>query len=196
MNGHEHARRAVLEFLQSRIPAFLEVVRTQAGGDSPADPAATSYLLADELPDDAGLYPCVVVRSTDATAGMSYAAQVDGEPGQREFEYGVEVIVAAARREFSRTKTNDAPSVQSSVDRDRLMLAARWALMSPGDLDAVTRIARNPREETGAAAQLLDGKPVAAGTLAFSVVVIEDIPALDAADAITGGDLDVTPSLI
>lgn len=178
MDGHEHARTIVRDFLAERIPLFLAFIREQQDVQTPVDPPARAYLLDDMLPEDRALYPCVVVRSTDAPRYETVATHADGEASVEEVEYEIEVVVAAQRREFSRAQDDSAPSVLSSVDRDRLMLAARWALKSPGTLDERTRMASYLRESTGPASQLLDGKPVAAGTITFTIAVTEQVPAL------------------
>lgn len=188
--GHEHARASVAAWLEAKVPAYLAWHLEQLGESTPAAPKA--YLLDDELPDDKNLYPCILVRSTTAEEDRVVATDPTTVV---DFVYKVEVVVAAQRSEFSRKTSNTSPSALSSVDRDRLSYAVRLALRAPGSFDDVTELASPIREDNGAASQMLDGKPVAAGVLSFSVVVTEEIPDLDPAPLISSVDLSVDANL-
>lgn len=187
--GHEHARAAVLSFLEQQMPAWLGYLRAQLGVDSPVDPKA--YLLDDMLPDnDPSKYPCVMVRSTALTDVERRSVSTAGEAAVLDFDYRIEVVVACARDEFV-SRTAGAPGLLTSTDRDRLMLAARWALLGAGDLGDSARVMSLPTEETGTAQQTLRGNPLAAGTLTFTVRVAEEIPDLAVAQAIASHQLVV-----
>lgn len=187
--GHEHARAAVRDFLASQVPTWLAHLRTTQDVDTPVDPIV--YLLDDMLPDnDPSKYPCVLVRSTALVGVERRAVSQAGEPATLDFDYAIEVVVACARDEFA-SRNASAPGVLTSADRDRLMLAVRWALLGAGDLDERTRVMTLPSEETGTAQQTLRGNPLAAGTLSFTVRVAEEIPDLSATPLIASHDLEV-----
>jgi hypothetical protein len=81
----------------------------------------------------------------------------------------------------------------ASVDRDRLLLAVRESLLGranlPSDLEMVVG---DLAEETGAAAQDLRGRPLAAGEVTFSVAVLETLAAIPAPDALEESEIDTT----
>jgi hypothetical protein len=81
----------------------------------------------------------------------------------------------------------------ASVDRDRLMLAVREALLAPGNFPAdLELLTQDMAEDTGAAAQDLRGRPLAAGQITCQVGVLETLAALPVPDALVVSDVDVT----
>lgn len=185
MRGHEYARDQVRTHLASTVGTRLTAIRTALSASTPTNPASGSYLLTDALPSDPNLYPVVVVMSTGAPRITKQSVYASGDTADFICVYDVRVVVAC------RTDTAGGEEA-ASVDRDRLLLAVREALLGranlPDDLEINTS---DLREETGAAAQDLRGRPLAAGQLTFSVAVLETLTPSTAADALETSAIDV-----
>ena len=184
MRGHEYARSQVKTHLQSTVPGRLGAIRTALAATTPANPAG--YFLTDILPTDPALYPAVVIMSTAAPAMKRQSVQAAGQAVDFVVIYSIRVVVAC--------RTDVAGGDEAaSIDRDRLMLAVREALLAPGSFpDDFELLTQDIAEDTGAAAQDLRGRPLAAGQITCQVGVLETLAALPAPDALEESAVDVT----
>lgn len=175
MIGHEGVKDAVLGVLAASVPVRLAALRAELEVDSPADPA---FLFGDSLAV-ATTYPVLMVRSTESPR-MQHA-------GGQEWlaRYSLEVIVAASSATHG---SYDA----AARDRDRLMLAAREALLGATVHGGVAFDVRAIVEATGASAEVLTGNPVAAGSLEFAVSVTEVLAPPAALESVAVADLGVS----
>lgn len=186
MRGHEYARSVVLSRLVEVLPTRLEGIRTALEVDTPLDPPEAAYLLADSLPTDPNLYPCVVVMSTSAPTFKRQSVMADGDSADYIVHYSISVVVACRVDEAG-------AEPQASIDRDRLMLAVRESLMTRTDMpEDIDLDISSITEETGASAQDLRGRPLAAGQITLRVVAIETFAPLPAPDVIVGVDGSTT----
>lgn len=167
MKGHEYAREVLKAHLEAWVPARLETIRAARDADFPPDPKA--YLLSDVLPDDTAGYPCVLVQSTSMP---DWQRTTGGAPGE-EFivDYDVRIVVAVGYSQIGKSAGENA-----SIGRDRLLLAIREALLWRSTLaaDAVL-ISAGLTEQTGAAAQDLQARPIAMGQIDTRVRVVETL---------------------
>lgn len=169
MKGHEYARTKVRDHLSTYVPGRLAAIRAALSVTTPSNPPAGAYLLADALPSDPALYPAVVVMSTGAPRIQRQSVVASNIPSDFIVLYSLRVVIAC------RTDTAGGEE-QASRDRDRLLLAAREALLGRVNLPADVEFFTNDMvEETGAAAQDLRGRPLAAGQLRFDVAVLETL---------------------
>lgn len=169
MHGHEAIKTLVRDYLQVWVPIRLELIRQGLAVALPVDPR--SYPLADNLPqNDPDKYPAVLVMST-RTVGMSRRkATSAGDLAEFDVTYEVTVVVAAEHDEYG-------DSESSALHRDRLLLAVRECVLLPAALTADTQILATPLpvEVTGAAAESLRGKALAAGQITFLVGSVETL---------------------
>lgn len=186
MRGHEYARTAVLERLRDVLPIRLAGIRAALEVATPVDPPASAYLLADSLPDDPGQYPCVVVMSTSAPVIKRQGVAGDGESVDYIVRYSLRIVVACRLDETG-------GAVAASLDRDRLLLAVREALISrtamPEDFDIEPS---SISEQTGAAAQDLRGRPLAAGEITVTAMALETLRPLPEPSYIESTAITVT----
>ena len=184
MRGHEYARAQVRAHLQATVPTRLAAIRTALTATTPANPAG--YLLTDSLPTDPALYPCVVVMSTGAPAMRRQSVMAAGDSGDFVVIYSLRIVVAC--------RTDVAGGDEAaSRDRDRLMLAVREALLAPGSFpDDFELMTQDIAEDTGAAAQDLRGRPLAAGQITLQAGVLETLAPIPAPDALEESEIDVT----
>lgn len=183
MKGHEYARAQVRAHLQARVPGRLSAIKTALNVSTPAAPAA--YLLSDRLPTDPNLYPCILINSTGVPRMRSQSVYADGDSADFIVVYDLRIIVAC--------RTDVAGGDEAaSVDRDRLLLAVREALLGranlPADIEIVTS---DMREDTGAATQDLRGRPLAAGQITFGVGTLETLAPAPVPDALEESEIDV-----
>lgn len=184
MRGHEYARATLRAHLQATVPGRLAAIRTTLTATTPANPAG--YFLADILPTDPALYPCVVIMSTGAPAMRRQSVQASGHSSDFVVMYSLRIVVAC------RTDTAGGDEA-ASRDRDRLMLAVREALLAPGSFpDDFELMTQDIAEDTGAAAQDLRGRPLAAGQITLQAGVLETLAALPAPDAVEESEIAVT----
>jgi len=186
MKGHEYARGQVKTHLSSTVGPRLSAIRSALQVSSPTNPVADAYLLADSLPTDPNLYPAVVVMSTGAPRVRRQSVAASGDSSDFIVVYDLRVVVAC--------RVDSAGGEEAaSRDRDRLLLAVRESLLGranmPSDLEMVVG---DLAEETGAAAQDLRGRPLAAGQITFSVAVLETLAAISAPDPLEESAVDVT----
>lgn len=184
MRGHEYARAQVKAHLEAKVPARLAAIRASVQATTPAPPAV--YLLADRLPTDPAQYPCILINSSGSPRIRSQSVYGDGDSADFIVVYDMRLVVAC--------RTDVAGGDEAaSVDRDRLMLAVREALLTraslPEDIEIVTT---DMREDTGAATQDLRGRPLAAGQITFGVGTLETLAALPATDALAESEIDLT----
>ena len=184
MKGHEYARAQVRTHLQAKVPARLSAIKTALMATTPAAPAA--YLLSDRLPVDPALYPCILINSTGVPRMRSQSVYADGDSADFIVVYDLRVVVAC--------RTDVAGGDEAaSVDRDRLLLAVREALLGranlPADIEIVTT---DMREDTGAATQDLRGRPLSAGQVTFAVAALESLAPAPVPDALEESEIDVT----
>lgn len=177
MRGHEFVREAVRTYLEAEVPARLRAHLSANNLTSPSTDVA--FLLADVL-EGVTAFPAVLVRSTSATALKWVAARTWW------YAYDVEVIVACDHRVHG---TFEA----ASTDRDRLMLAVRESVLTMSNLpDDIDLQPGQWPEDTGAAVRTLAGVPLAAGTLKFTVRLVETVADLDPPEDIDAVDMTVT----
>ena len=186
MRGHEYARAQVKAHLAATVGPRLAAIRTALTATTPTNPAAGAYLLADSLPTDPNLYPVVVIMSTGAPRIRRQSVSAAGDTSDFIVVYDLRVVVAC--------RVDSAGGEEAaSRDRDRLLLAVRESLLGranlPSDLEMVVG---DLAEETGAAAQDLRGRPLAAGEVTFSVAVLETLAAIPAPDALEESEIDTT----
>lgn len=183
MRGHEYARATVRDHLAATVPLRLAAIRSSLNVGTPADPPRHAYLLADALPTDPALYPCVVVMSTGAPTMRRQSVTAAGDSADYVVGYSLTVVVA------SRTDTAGGEE-EASRDRDRLMLAVRESLLGraslPADLELLTQ---DMSEETGAAAQDLRGRPLAAGQITLGAAVLETLSPLPVPDNVEESEI-------
>lgn len=169
MKGHEYPRSLLKAMLAVQVPARLSVSRASTGEDWPIDPR--SYQLADSLPMKEEHYPCVLITASSASPNTSIQAGL----GQFIYEYTLTVQVAVVASRHGGEEL-------ASVGRDRILLAVREALMLNAELaDDCFSVVRNLNEQTGAAVENMQGKPMSLGNITFSVRVVEELedPILD-----------------
>lgn len=180
MKGHEYARALLKEMLETHVPQRLDLIRSAATVEPelwPPDPKA--YLLADQLPMKEEQYPCVLIAST--TAGVDTPVQA----GLGEFIYEYTLTVSCAV-----VSGRHGGETQSSIGRDRILLAIREALLLNSQLATdCFAVVRSANEQTGAAVENLQSKPMSLGSITFAVRVIEELT-----DLIT--DASGTPAVI
>jgi hypothetical protein len=183
MLGHEFARVTMRDHLIAGVPARLALIRAAWSATTPADPAA--YLLADTLPLDASQYPIVLVQSTSL---VDQRATESGQLGVWICEYAVTVVVAA--------RSDVAGDWEgASRQRDRLLLAVRETLMMGRELaDNAFAVTQGMSEEIGDAAQDVQSRPLAAGTITLRVRVAEELS--DDVAEITGHAVTVDPVIL
>jgi hypothetical protein len=185
MKGHEYARAQVKTHLAATVGPRLAAIRAALTVSTPTNPSAGSYILADSLPTDPNLYPCVVIMSTGAPRIRRQSVTASGDTADFVVVYDLRVVVAC------RVDTAGGDEA-ASVDRDRLLLAVRESLLGRANLPTdVEMVVGDLAEETGAAAQDLRGRPLAAGQVTFSVAVLETLAALPAPDALEESEIDV-----
>lgn len=196
MKGHEYARAQVKAHLQAKVPSRLTAIRAALGTATPTVPAA--YLLADRLPVDPAQYPCILVNSTGSPRMRRQSVYADGDTADFIVIYDVRVVVAC--------RTDVAGGDEAaSLDRDRLLLSVREALLGRANLPAdIEFMTQDMVEDTGAATQDLRGRPLSAGQITFSVGVLETLAPMTVPDsieeleiALTGqpsGTADITPT--
>lgn len=164
MLGHEYARKSVQSHLETHMPAMLERIRTSLNVAQPINPR--SILMADVLPDDPSLYPCVLVQATELTD----ITPTNAGPIDTDYlcEYSVTIVCASALHVLD-------DFVGASVNRDRMLLAARLALLAHPKLTAVAKamVPSTLSERTGQSIKDLQGRPMAIGLLEFTVQVTE-----------------------
>lgn len=183
MKGHEYVRSIVRAHLQAKVPGRLSAIKSALLTATPAAPAA--YLLADRLPTDPALYPCVLINSSGTPRIRAQSVYAEGDSSDFIIVYDMRLIVAC--------RTDVAGGDEAaSVDRDRLLLAVREALLSRGSLpDDLEIVTTDMREDTGAATQDLRGRPLAAGQITFGVGTLETLAALPASDPLEESEIDV-----
>lgn len=183
MKGHEYARAQVKTHLQARVPGRLTAIKAALQASTPAAPAA--YLLADRLPVDPALYPCIIVNSTGAPRLRAQAVYGKGDTADFIVVYDVRVVVAC--------RTDVAGGDEAaSVDRDRLLLAVREALLSPGNMpEDIEIVTTDMTEDTGAATQDLRGRPLSAGQVTFGVACLETLLPATATASLVDAEIDV-----
>lgn len=185
MRGHEYARARVRDHLELTVPPRLSAIRAALATATPTNPPAGAYLLADSLPTDPVLYPCVVVMSTGAPTMRRQSIAAAGDSADYIVGYSLTVVVAC-RVDIA------GGEEEASRDRDRLMLAVREALLGraslPADLELLTQ---DIAEETGAAAQDLRGRPLAAGQISLGVAVLETLNPLPVPDVVEASEITV-----
>lgn len=166
MRGHEHLKSSLLAYLTTAVPERLGLIRTALTVTSPDDPAA--YIAADSLTVGTE-YPIVLVRSTAVDALRAAGTPVSGQTSTWAARYTVEVVVAADSGTHG-----DYPA--ACTDRDRLLLAVREALLLAEDVgDGIELQRAGLTEQTGAAAETLQGRPLAAGSVSLQAIVVEDL---------------------
>ncbi len=183
MKGHEYARAQVRAHLQAKVPARLSAIKSALTATTPSAPAA--YLLSDRLPVDPAQYPCILINSTGVPRMRSQSVYADGDSADFIVVYDLRVVVAC--------RTDVAGGDEAaSVDRDRLLLAVREALLGranlPADIEIVTT---DMREDTGAATQDLRGRPLSAGQVTFAVAALESLAPAPVPDALEESEIDV-----
>jgi hypothetical protein len=186
MRGHEYARAQVKAHLAATVGTRLAAIRAALSVSTPTNPAAGAYLLADALPTDPNLYPAVVVMSTGAPRIRRQSVTASGDSADFIVVYDLRVVVAC--------RVDSAGGEEAaSRDRDRLLLAVRESLLGRANLPAdLEMVVGDLAEETGAAAQDLRGRPLAAGQVTFSVAVLETLAASPAPDALEESEIDMT----
>ncbi len=169
MKGHEYPRQLLAAMLAEHVPARLVTIRENLTTDQrdpetwPPDPNA--YLLADQLPMREELYPAILITSTDATVDNNLQAGL----GEFIYEYTLTIGVAVV-------SPRHGGEMQSSLGRDRIMLAVREALLMNGNLAAdCFAVSRNLVEATGAAVETLQGQPLSLGNITLAVRVVEEL---------------------
>lgn len=163
MKGHEYPRSLIKEMLEAQVPARLDKLRADLDTDWPGNPKA--YLLADSLPMKEEQYPCVLVTATSASVDTNIQAGL----GEFIYEYAltVQVAVIASRH---------GGEAVASIGRDRILLAVREALMLNAQLAPdCFAVVRAVTEQTGAAVENLQGKPMSLGNITFAVRVVEEL---------------------
>ena len=169
MKGHEYPRALLAAMLTEHVPPRLAVIRA-AHTQDPDEPESwppnpRAYLLADQLPMKEEQYPAVLITSTSAAVDTNLQAGL----GEFIYEYAVTVGVAVV-------SPRHGGETQSSVGRDRIMLAVREALLLNANLAAdCFAVVRNLTEETGAAIETLQSQPMSLGNITFAVRVVEEL---------------------
>lgn len=185
MRGHEYVRATVRDHLAATVPTRLAAIRSALEVDSPDNPPAGAYLLADGLPTDPALFPCVVIMSTGSPTMRRQSATAAGDAGDYVVGYSLTIVVAC------RTDVAGGEEM-ASRDRDRLMLAVRESLLGRGSFPAdFELLTQDIAEETGAAAQDLRGRPLAAGQLSLGAAVLETLDPIPAPAALEESEITV-----
>jgi len=176
MRGHEFVREAIRTYLEAEVPPRLQAHLTDNELTSPSTDVA--FLLADAL-EGVTDFPAVLVKSTSAQAVKWVASRTWW------YAYDVEIIVACDHRVHGTFEG-------ASTDRDRLMLAVREAVLDMSNLpDEIDLQPGQMPEDTGAAVQTLAGVPLAAGTLKFTVRLVETLREMHPPEDIDAADLAV-----
>lgn len=163
MKGHEYPRQLVQAMLEEQVPIRLELLRTALDTDWPANPKA--YLLADQLPLKEEQYPCVLVTSTTARPDTAIQAGL----GEFIYEYALTIGVSVVA-------SRHGGETVASIGRDRILLAVREALMLNANLASdCFLVVRNLDEQTGAAVETMQSKPMSLGNITLAVRVIETL---------------------
>lgn len=170
MEGHEKPRRLVLRMLEHFVPVRLETVRRRTGQSWPPDVRA--FLVSDAMPMREEAFPCVLVQTT----GSQLLQRSQAGLGEFLFEYRMraQVLVTSGR---------EPGDEAASIGRDRMLLAVRESILLGSLNDPDYGISPGlVAEESGIAVELLNGKPVAVGSVEFAVRAIETLtdPVLDA----------------
>lgn len=175
MRGHEFVRESVRTYLESEVPGRLSAHLSANALTSP-DAAAVAFLLADVL-EGVNDFPVVLVKSTNARAVKWVKTRTWW------YAYDVEIIVACDHRVHGTFEG-------ASTDRDRLMLAVRESVLTMSNLpDDIDLQPGEWPEDTGAAVQTLAGVPLAAGTLKFTVRLLETVTDLAPPEDIDAVDM-------
>jgi len=163
--------------LENEVPARLALIRETLTVDPenpvtwPPDPR--SYVLADELPLKEEQYPAVLITST--TSGVDTPVQAG--LGEFIYEYTLNVSCAVV-------STRHGGQTQASIGRDRILLAIRESLLLNSQLaNDCFAVVRSANEQTGAAIENLQSKPMSLGSITFAVRVIEELQDLITTDA-------------
>lgn len=168
MKGHEYISEAVRLYLQTVVPDLLRAHLADNPGMAGPDPADVRFVCMDDL-SMVSDFPVVLVRSTD----MPRMEAVGGDGGDYRCRYDIEVLVAADNRVHGDYEL-------ACAYRSRLLLAVRKAMLTcrhlPDDIDLPSR---SLTEQTGAAAELLSGTPLAAGVLKTHAIVDESLTPTD-----------------
>lgn len=185
MRGHEYVRATLRDHLAATVPGRLAAIRAALEVATPTNPPAGAYLLADGLPTDPALYPCVVVMSTGSPTMRRQSVIASGDAGDYVVGYSLTVVVAC------RTDTAGGEEL-ASRDRDRLMLAVRESVLGRGSFPAdFELLTQDISEETGAAAQDLRGRPLAAGQISLGAAVLETLEPISPPDELEETEIDV-----
>ncbi|MEZ5119663.1 MAG: hypothetical protein R2686_07145 [Candidatus Nanopelagicales bacterium] len=177
MRGHEFVREAVRTYLETEVPVRLAAHLAANGLTSPSTDIA--FLLQDVL-EGVESFPAVLVKSTNGNAEKWVG------PRTYWYAYDLELVVACDHRVHGSYEA-------ASTDRDRLLLAVRESVLTMSGLpDDIDLQAGQWPEETGAAVQTLAGVPLAAGTLKFTVRLVETVADLDPPEDMDAADLTVT----
>lgn len=168
MKGHEYPRALVRAMLAEQVPIRLAKIRPvdvdpAEWGEWPPDPKA--YLLSDELPIKEEQYPAVLISSSTASVDSNLQAGL----GEFIYEYAVTIsAVVVANRHGGQE--------QSSVGRDRILLAIREALHLNAELAPdCYAVVRSAQEETGKAIENPQSKAMSLGNISLVMRVIEEL---------------------
>lgn len=184
MLGHEGVRAAIRDHLMATVPARLAAIRDRLEVDGPRDPVA--YRLADSLGIN-DTYPLVLIRSTDSPAMRADTAVAAGMTSAWTVGYSIEIGVACDMAAIGDWEG-------ACVERDRLLLAVREAILYPVALPDDIQLQRSTiTEDTGPAAETLRGNPLAVGSLKIGAIVTETLAPLPAPSLIAGADQVTTP---
>ena len=175
MRGHEWVREATRTYLESEVPVRLAAHLAANNLTSPS--TDVTFLLQDVL-EGVDTFPVVLVKST-SSAAVKWVKQ-----NTWWWDYELEVIVACDHRVHGSYEA-------ASTDRDRLLLAVRESILTMVLTDDAELIPGKWPEETGAAVQTLAGIPLAAGTMSFTVRLVETITDLNPPEDIDASDLTV-----
>ena len=168
MKGHEYPRQLLAQMLEVEVPKRLAVIRAATSTDPdelpwPPDPKA--YLLADTLPMKEEQFPCVLITSSTSSVDTNVQAGL----GEFIYEYALTIAVAVVSNRHEGYE-------QSSIGRDRILLAVREALLMNAQLaDDCFAVVRALTEVTGAAMENLQSKPTSVGNITFAVRVVEEL---------------------
>ena len=176
MNGHEYVREVLRTYLETEVPARL-TLHLAANSLTTPDPARVTVTLGDSLAH-VQEWPAVVIRSASGRMEKVLASATFL------YRYDVEILVACR----SRLAGDDDGG---SLDRDRLSVATREALLLASGLPDGMHITAGTEEDNGVAAESLPGQPIAAGTLKITVFVQETIAPATTPETIDHADLDV-----
>jgi len=175
MRGHEYVREAIRTYLETEVPLRLDA---HLAANNLSSPTATgiAFLLQDVL-EGVVDFPVVLVKSTSGNAVKWVMRNTWW------YDYDIEIVVACDHRVHGSYEG-------ASTDRDRLLLAVRESVLSMAGLpDDIELIPGKWLEDTGAAVQTLAGVPLAAGTMQFTVRMVESITDLNPPETIDDYDL-------